>query len=95
MIRLNCFFKADEGKYDDALEAAIALTAETQLNDEGCIAYDVFESATRGEIFMICETWADADALAKHMAGDVFKAQVARLEELGRMKLEQFEFSAK
>ena len=44
---------------------------------------------------MICETWADADALAKHMAGDVFKAQVARLEELGRMKLEQFEFPAK
>ena len=48
MIRLNCFFKANEGKYEDALEAAIALTAMSQ-QEEGCVAYDVFESATRGE----------------------------------------------
>ena len=52
MIRMNCFFKAAEGRYDDALEAAIALTALSQQED-GCIAYDVFESATRGEIFML------------------------------------------
>ena len=42
MIRLNCFFQAAEGKYDEALEAAIALTACSQ-QEEGCIAYDTFE----------------------------------------------------
>ena len=94
MLRLNCFFQASEGRYTEALEAAMALTAASR-EDAGCVAYDTFESATRPDVFMICETWADADALAKHMAGDVFKAQVARLEELGRMKLEQFEFPAK
>ena len=93
MLRLNCFFQANEGMYDAALEAALVLTAHS-VKEEGCIAYDTFESATRPDVFMICETWADADALAKHMAGDVFKTQVARLEELGRMKLEQFEFPA-
>ena len=25
MLRLNCFFQANEGKYDEALQAAIAL----------------------------------------------------------------------
>ena len=91
MIRLNCFFKADEGKYDDALEAAIALTAETQLNDEGCIAYDVFESATRSEIFMICETWESAEALKAHMEAPHFKQYVPVIESCGMLKLEQFE----
>ena len=45
MLRLNCFFQANEGKYDEALQAAIALTAAS-LKDEGNIAYDTFESAT-------------------------------------------------
>ena len=91
MIRLNCFFKADEGKYDDALEAAIALTAESQLNDEGCVAYDVFESATRGEIFMICETWESAEALKDHSESDHFKEYVAAMQACGTLKVEQFE----
>ena len=91
MIRLNCFFKADEGKYDDALEAAIALTAESQLNDEGCVAYDVFESATRGEVFMICETWESAEALKAHSESDYFKEYVAAMQACGTLKVEQFE----
>ena len=90
MIRLNCFFKADEGKYDDALEAAIALTAESQLNDEGCVAYDVFESATRGEIFMICETWESAEALQAHTESEHFKENVAALEPSRPPDAEQF-----
>ena len=91
MIRLNCFFKADEGKYDDALEAAIALTAESQLNDEGCVAYDVFESATRGEVFMICETWESAEALKAHSESDHFKEYVAAMQACCTLKVEQFE----
>lgn len=91
MIRLNCFFKAEEGKYDDALEAAIALTAESQMNDEGCVAYDVFESATRGEVFMICETWESEEALKAHTESDHFKQYVAAIEACGELKLEKFE----
>lgn len=94
MLRLNCFFKADEGCYDAALEAATALTAETLAKDAGCIAYDTFESATRPDILLICETWADEQALAAHMAADHFKTYVSRLEELGTLKLEKFDFPA-
>jgi quinol monooxygenase YgiN len=91
MIRMNCFFKAAEGRYDDALEAAIALTALSQQED-GCIAYDVFESATRGEIFMICETWTDEEALAAHMQTEHFKTYGAQMQECGELKIEKLNF---
>ncbi len=94
MLRLNCFFQAHEGKYAEALEAAIALTAASQ-KDAGCVSYDVFESATRADIFMICETWTDADALKAHMAADHFAQYVGQLKELGELKLEQFDFPKK
>lgn len=94
MLRLNCFFKANEGRYDEALQAAIALTAAS-LKDEGNVAYDVFESGTRPDIFMICETWQDDASLKKHMAAPHFAEYVGKMEECGTLKLEQFEFPEK
>lgn len=94
MLRLNCFFKANEGCYDEALEAAIALTACSR-KDEGNIAYDTFESATNPDVFMICETWKDSQSLSLHTQADHFKQYVGRLEELGTLKLEQFDFPEK
>lgn len=91
MIRLNCFFKAQEGKYDTALEAAIALTGMSQMHD-GCIAYDVFESGTRGDVFMICETWKDQSSLDAHAATPEFGKYVGIMQECGDLKLEKFEF---
>lgn len=91
MIRINCFYQANEGQYEAALQAALALTAASQKH-EGCISYDVFESGTRGDVFMFCETWTNAEALAAHAATDDFKTYVAQLESYGKLKLEQFEF---
>ena len=91
MIRINCFFQANEGQYDAALQVALTLTAASQKHT-GCVSYDVFESGTRSDIFMFCETWTDADALAAHAATEDFKSAVAQLEGLGKMKLERFEF---
>ncbi len=94
MIRLNCFFQANKGKYAEALEAAIALTAASR-SDEGNIAYDAFESATRSDVFMICETWQDEASLQKHMAAPHFKQYVGVIEACGTLKLEQFTFEGK
>ena len=91
MIRLNCFFKANEGKYDEALNAAITLVAESQRQD-GCVAYDVFESGTCGDVFMICETWSSQEALDAHSASHPFTTLVPIIEECGQLKLENFEF---
>lgn len=91
MIRLNCFFQAREGRLNDALSAAKALTAAS-LKQDGCIAYDVFESATRPGILLICETWRDEPALAAHSSSDPFVKYVAVINDAGTMKIEKFEF---
>ena len=92
MIRLNCFFKANDGEqYKTALEAAKELTSYSQ-HHEGCIAYDVFQSATRQDVFMICETWEDASSLDKHSATPEFMKYSPMMRQCGQMKVEKFEF---
>lgn len=91
MIRLNCFFQAKAGKYNDALSAALALVAESQ-KQEGCIAYDLFESGTRKDVFMICETWKNQEVLDAHSASEPFLRLVPMIHACGEMKLEKFEF---
>ena len=49
MIRLNVFIQVNESNRNAALETAKELVAQS-LNDNGCIAYDVFESATRKDV---------------------------------------------
>ena len=89
MLRLNCFFQAKEGRLNDALAAAKELTAAS-LTQDGCIAYDVFSSATRPGVLLICETWRDESALAAHSASEVFVKCVAVINDCGEMKIEQF-----
>lgn len=91
MIRLNCFFQATDGKLAAALAAAKTLTAASLLQD-GCVAYDVFQSATRPGVLLICETWRDEAALAAHSASAPFVEQVAVIQASGTMKIEKFEF---
>lgn len=91
MLRLNCFIKVAAENRDIVLAAAKRLTAAS-LKQEGCIAYDIFESATRPDVLMICETWADQKALDAHSASDVFKIEAGIMHEAAEMKLETFEF---
>ena len=65
MIRLNCFFEVLPGHADEVLKLAKELVAAS-LNDKGCKGYDLFVSATRPDVMMFCETYAD---LVKEMTG--------------------------
>ena len=62
------------------------------LKDNGCIAYDIFESSTRSDVLMICETWKDAESLSAHEKAEHFVTLVPKLQGLGAMKLEKFTF---
>ena len=64
MIRLNVFIQVSAENRAAVLESAKELVAYS-LKDNGCIAYDVFESATRSDVLMICETWKDAESMKK------------------------------
>lgn len=91
MLRLNCFIKVSGAHRSEVLAAARRLT-EASLKQEGCVAYDVFESATRPEVLMICETWRDQRALDAHSASEVFVTEVGIMRSLAEMKLETFGF---
>ncbi len=91
MIRLNVFIRVNTENRTAALEAAKELVAKS-LSDKGCIAYDIFESATRQDVLMICETWKDAESLAAHEQADHFVTLVPKIQQLGEMKLEKFDF---
>ena len=91
MIRLNVFVRVNETNREKAIEAAKELTA-CSLKEEGCIAYDTFESSTRRDVFMICETWQNAEVLAAHEKSAHFAQYVGIIQELAEMKLEKFEF---
>ena len=91
MIRLNCFFQAKDGRLAEAHEAAKALTAAS-LAQDGCVAYDVFESATRPGVLLVCETWRDEKALDDHSVSAPFVKYVAVLNQAGTMKIERFDF---
>lgn len=90
MIRLNVFISTAESDRDELVRTAKELVAAS-LADEGCIAYDLYQSATRPDVLMICETWRDAAALAAHEQAPHFTTLVPRIQRLGEMKVEKFE----
>lgn len=91
MIRLNVFVRVDEARRAEFLEIAKRLT-ECSLKEEGCVAYDIFESATRHDVLMICEAWKDAEALHAHEQTTHFVTYVGQMHALGEMKQERFNF---
>ena len=83
---------AAAGRFPRGLLPDAAELATASLKDEGCVAYDLFESATRSDVLMICETWSNAKALAAHEQASHFTTLVPRLEQLGELKIEKFVF---
>lgn len=92
MLRLNCFIEVSSAENRGEVLAAAKRLTEASLKQDGCIAYDIFESATRPEVMLICETWRDQSALDAHSASDVFVREVGTMSSLASMKLETFEF---
>ena len=90
MIRINCFISVSAEKREKVLEAAKRLTAAS-LKQEGCIDYDIYESATRRDVLMICETWADKASLDAHSASKEFHDEVSIMQSNAELKLETFE----
>ncbi|MCD8319114.1 MAG: antibiotic biosynthesis monooxygenase [Paraprevotella sp.] len=91
MIRLNVFIQTDAAHHAAVREAAKELVA-CSLKDNGCISYDLFESATRKDVLMICETWKDAESLTAHEGTAHFTRLVPAIQEGAQMKIEKFNF---
>lgn len=91
MIRLNVFLQVEEANRAKVLDAAKQLTASS-VKEEGCIAYDIFESSTRPDVLLICETWKSDEAIATHEKTEHFAKGIVVLKELSKVKIEKFVF---
>lgn len=92
MIRLNVFILIEKSENRQPLvDAAIELVS-LSLHDKGVIDYEAYTSLTADDHIFICETWKDEESLNAHMHTDHFKRLVARMEELGTLTLEKFNF---
>ena len=91
MIRLNCFVEVEKEHREEVLDAARRLT-EASLRQQGCIAYDIFESATRPEVLMFCETWRDQEALDAHATSEVFVKETTLIHTHAKLKIERLSF---
>lgn len=92
MLRLNCFISVAPDKREQAIEMATQLT-EASRKEAGCIAYDIFCSATRPDVLLICETWADEAALDAHKQTEHYRRlAVEGLRSIAQLKGETFRF---
>ena len=51
----------------DAIRAALRTLVEQTRQEEGCLSYDLFESAAAPNTFVTVERWRDQAALDEHM----------------------------
>lgn len=91
MIRLNVFIQVSDDNRATLIEIAKDLVAAS-LNESGCIAYDLFESSTRKDVVMFCETWTDETSLDEHSKTQHFTTLLPKIQKLGKMKIEKFIF---
>ncbi|MGL5981635.1 MAG: putative quinol monooxygenase [Phocaeicola sp.] len=91
MIRLNVFIQVSEVNRSKVAQLAKELVAYT-IKEEGCIAYDLFESTTRPDVLLICETWRDTETLQAHEKSSHFATLVPKISALAILKLEKFNF---
>ena len=92
MIRINVSMIVETSENRKPLvDAAIDLVAAS-LRDKGCIGYDLLESKTNDDRYMIVETWATKEDLEAHMATEHFRRYVPELEKYSTMTMEKFEF---
>lgn len=52
----------------DAIREALRSLAEATRAEEGCLAYDLFESGSTPGTFVTVERWTDSAALDAHMS---------------------------
>jgi quinol monooxygenase YgiN len=65
----------------EAMRGAISALAEATRAEEGCLAYDAFESAAQPGMFVTVEEWRSQADLDAHMQTEHVGAAVAAAQE--------------
>ena len=52
---------------ENVVRAALTTLAEATRKEDGCVSYDLYESASAQGTFVVVEVWTGQDALDAHM----------------------------
>ena len=74
MIGVIAKLKIAEGKEEQFEDAANALCAKVNANEEGCLQYELFKSKAVAGEYVFMEKYADKSALDAHGKTDYFLA---------------------
>ena len=77
---VNAKFTIKPEKRENFLEDILNLIQASQT-DAGCLAYDLFESHTEPNVFMMIEKWSDAQALENHNKNQTLLAFATKVPE--------------
>ena len=77
---VNAKFTIKPEKRENFLEDILNLIQASQT-DAGCLAYDLFESNTEPNVFMMIEKWSDAQALENHNKNQTLLAFATKVPE--------------
>lgn len=88
MKRINAFFQLNDVATKAEFLAACNVLVEESNKEAGCIAYDLFASTTRDDVFVMVETWKDDEAIEFHNSTEHFKAGIEKLGKLCSSKVE-------
>lgn len=92
MIRLNVSMICETAEKAKKLKEAATELVAFSLRDKGVIDYDLYQSSTNDDRFMIVETWESAEDLKAHSETDHYKRLSPKLRENASVTVEKFEF---
>ena len=92
MIRLNVSMIVETSENAEHLYNTAIKLVEQSLRDKGCIDYDLYQSKTNNDRYMIIETWESKEALDAHMATEHFKKLVPEMQKYATVTITQFDF---
>lgn len=77
------FVKSNE--IDNYIELMSKLAVKTNLLDDGCIEYAIFQDQENPQIITLIEEWESQGALTRHMESSHFKEIVPQLDAFYEM----------
>lgn len=82
MLKVVAKHNVKTDKLEEFVLLAKKLVQETNLNDGGCIRYELFQDIKTPQILTIIEEWDSQEALNRHMEAKHFKEIFPLLQDL-------------
>lgn len=79
VLNTVALIRAQDGSVDVVRDALTELKARTR-EEEGCLRYDVFESAVAPGTFVTVEEWTDQSALDQHLTSTHIAAALTAVD---------------